>query len=131
MNQDDFERQLRAQPIRPLPPAWRGEILPQGNKVHSMVWLRELLWPDPVAWAALAAIWLVILGANLIEPPAVRVQAAEVDSREQRLAVAERRQLWLEMMEPAPAAVASRSEQAEDDSQAGPRSDKPAGWISA
>ena len=74
MNGDDpFEKHLQRQPLRKIPSAWREEILSIGERAvaerhaspvtrHSP-WWRELFWPCPQAWAGLAAVWLVILGA--------------------------------------------------------------------
>jgi hypothetical protein len=77
---DQFEDRLRRQPLRSVPPAWRGEILAAARAAAtshpeapaaSRSWffalrsgLSALLWPHPVAWAGLAAVWLLILGLN-------------------------------------------------------------------
>ncbi len=68
MNLDDFEARLRRQPLRPVPPAWREAILDSSqpstiNPQPSTCW-RDWLWPSPVAWAGLAATWVVILALN-------------------------------------------------------------------
>jgi len=90
MNSDDFENQLKRQPLR-LPPAeWRAEILEQARQVthaahaaegaqpaeaaarepnplfSSGPWWREWLWPSPQAWAGLAAVWVIILGVQTL-----------------------------------------------------------------
>ena len=81
---DPFEEHLRRQPLQSIPPAWREEILraasdaakPAGPEVspwRERVWhrLREVLWPAPQAWAALATLWLVMLIVNrIVAPPA-------------------------------------------------------------
>ena len=79
MNPDDFEQQLARQPLRPVPPAWRNEILQvasmatatgnaaaQRSTFFSTVnsQLSSLLWPCPQAWAGLAAVWVAILVLN-------------------------------------------------------------------
>ena len=72
---DQFEQRLSRQPLRPVPPGWREEILAvasRESKVESRVtkdfWassvvgrLSSVFWPHPVAWAGLAAIWVFIL----------------------------------------------------------------------
>ncbi len=78
---DEFEERLRRQPQRAIPPPWREEILraacaaaapeptvPARRASPSSavaVWLSNLLWPHPRAWAGLAAVWLLVLGLNL------------------------------------------------------------------
>lgn len=61
---DEFEQFLSQQPLHGVPPGWRREILPD----RQPTW-REWLWPSPVAWATVAAMWLVILGLQLASRP--------------------------------------------------------------
>lgn len=70
MKTDDFETSFRKPPFRSIPPEWRGEILQAAQTAAEVptpeprqVWWRELLWPCPKAWAAVAAAWVVILGS--------------------------------------------------------------------
>ena len=49
-NLERGERRFRPSTLDPRPSAW---------------W-RELFWPNPTAWAALAAVWLLILGLNFV-----------------------------------------------------------------
>lgn len=86
MNTEDFEKRLQRQPLRQVPGEWRVEILatarqaarpehatrntqhvPAPRSLLSTLHARlsALLWPHPVAWAGLAAVWLMILGVNL------------------------------------------------------------------
>jgi hypothetical protein len=72
MKPDDFEQKLSRQPLRPVPPEWRAEILraarPQAAapvRPRLCDYLALLLWPSPRAWGALAAAWVVIVAANL------------------------------------------------------------------
>jgi hypothetical protein len=81
MNRDDFENNLQRQSLRQLPATWHEEILAAahvaaGSRLSTLgsrpSWLSILnhqlsaiLWPSPKAWAGLAAVWLVILAANL------------------------------------------------------------------
>ena len=71
MNLDEFEQELRRQPMRPIPAEWRRQILDSAPGPESPVsvrewsfFLRELFWPSPRAWAGLAAVWAVILALN-------------------------------------------------------------------
>jgi len=92
MNHDPFEEQVRRQPVRPVPGHWRAAILAaadrascadaseataasgaaSGTKGHLgaevLISWRERLWPSPLAWSALAAVWLVIFALNLGMP---------------------------------------------------------------
>ncbi len=74
MSHDDFEQRLQRQPLRPVPTEWREEILAEagrGSRVEGRAqnWVRSpslvsrlstILWPHPVAWAGLAAVWIFI-----------------------------------------------------------------------
>jgi hypothetical protein len=93
MNSNDFEHDLTGQPIRPLPPHWRAEILRNASgqlenqagrriTVAERPWWQDLLWPHPVAWACLACIWLIILGLQLNMPgpqPMAPIRSAKRD----------------------------------------------------
>ena len=82
----DFEKKLGRQKVRPLPAAWREEIMrtahgsalsgqpsvresvqPLPLRVALKLWM-ELFWPARRIWAGLAAMWLLILLANLNFP---------------------------------------------------------------
>ena len=78
--ENPFEKRLQGLPQRPVPPAWRREILslareatpPQqvaviGDSLISRLnsWFIALLWPHPKAWAGLAAVWILVFGLNL------------------------------------------------------------------
>jgi hypothetical protein len=86
MNPDEFEKRLHSQPLRQVPGDWRREILRAARQaagaqhaphpphhvraassllsaIHHQV--LTILWPHPIAWAGLAAVWLVILGVHL------------------------------------------------------------------
>lgn len=77
MNHDDFEQRLQRQPLRQVPAEWREEILTAAvtschmSRVtrHSFLstlnaQLSTILWPHPVAWAGLTAIWIFIFTAD-------------------------------------------------------------------
>ena len=81
-NDEQFENRLRRQPLRPIPPAWRGEILTasaarqpaaaarrgdEGAPALVAGW-RLLFARMPLAWAALAALWVGMIGVNLTMP---------------------------------------------------------------
>lgn len=81
MNTDDFEQHLRRQPLRPVPPAWRDEILATARQSDRQAvgmppaaaggpsWtavLRDWLWPHPAAWAGLAAGWVLVAALNTV-----------------------------------------------------------------
>lgn len=57
---NEFEESLRSLRHRPLPPAWRREILAACEKPVAARW-RDWLWPSPIAWGALAAIWVGLI----------------------------------------------------------------------
>ena len=80
-NDEQFENRLRRQPMRPVPPAWRGEILAAAARQNAktvrrgdeeaaalLVGWRLLFARMPLAWAALAALWLGMIGVNLTMP---------------------------------------------------------------
>jgi hypothetical protein len=82
MNDDkQFEKRLQRQSLREVPAAWREKILiaarEAGTSPHASPATRDsflstfrqqfstLLWPNPRAWAGLAAAWVVILAVNV------------------------------------------------------------------
>jgi hypothetical protein len=87
---NDFEKQLASQPLKSVPTEWRAQILKEarGQATHDipaspaqpLSWLRELFWPNPQAWGALAAVWFVIAVFKFITPgaaPAMNVEMAK------------------------------------------------------
>ncbi|MDB6068232.1 MAG: hypothetical protein JWR26_4440 [Pedosphaera sp.] len=113
MNPDDFEPELQRRPIRPVPAAWRAEILAQAHEAaaatnsvpramqQSFSW-RELFWPVPQAWAALAAIWIVILAVNYstADKSEFITQKEPPPSPEMRLALREQARMMAKLIEP-------------------------------
>lgn len=107
---EPFEHRLQRQPLRPVPSAWRAEILSAAERAagsshvsrltpHASCW-RELFWPHPQAWAALAVVWVVILAVNLTaagDVPAVQARHAESPSRELREMLRQQRQMLAEL----------------------------------
>lgn len=74
MNTDDFEQQIRKQPLRRLPPAWRAEILAaaceaarpsQASNADLLPFWKLVFIRFPVAWGALAAVWGVMTAAHI------------------------------------------------------------------
>jgi len=74
---EQFENRLSRQPLRKIPGEWRAEILGAAvaNRRQKAVRaftgeaairtrLREIFWPAPAAWAALAAVWIFIFVLN-------------------------------------------------------------------
>lgn len=58
---NDLEARLRRLNFREPPPGLRGSVLaalPENSERRSG------LWPSPVAWAALAAVWLILLALD-------------------------------------------------------------------
>ncbi len=91
MNPDNFEQQLQRQPLRPPPAAWREEILTAARanvrpaspaaEPDLFVGWRALLARIPLAWGAVAAVWAVIIGVNLLmSGPSVAVMAGSAGS---------------------------------------------------
>ena len=109
MNSDDFEKRLEGQIMRPIPGAWRREILratqvpaPARDRFFTTLYhrLSTLLWPCPQAWAGLAAIWLVILTMNFAtREPETKMAKAPLPSLEAVAAMKEQRRLYLELAE--------------------------------
>ena len=101
---DDFEEYLKHQPVRHIPEPWRADILATakaglivtGGSSRSFDERQESFWPSPVAWAALACVWLVILGLNLTMPksrPTLAV-SGDVFSPEKLQIIAEQRRIY-------------------------------------
>lgn len=71
-----FEQELTDTPVRDLPPDWRRRILSQQEGTFAWaVFFRDLLWPHPLAWGALAACWIVILVMNFSGPHGTELYA--------------------------------------------------------
>lgn len=80
MKPDDFEQRLQRQALRPIPAEWREGILTAAESAASTChppragrspWLSILhdqlsaiLWPNPQAWAGLAAVWILIFAVD-------------------------------------------------------------------
>jgi hypothetical protein len=67
----EFENKLQGQPMREVPPHWRGRILAAAQPQPAR-W-REWFSPWPKAWAALGAAWVVIFVLNFTTPDEPRL----------------------------------------------------------
>ena len=118
---DQFEKRLQRPPLREVPPAWREEILEAARGAasarhasriaHHVPRWRELFWPCPQAWAALAAVWLVIFALNFAarDPsPAPHARQAALPSREMREMLKAQEQLFAELAGPFEKPLADR-----------------------
>ena len=76
---EPFENRLKRLPQRQVPGEWRKEILSAASKPQAVLRLAvssnsflsnlnrrltAIFWPHPVAWGALAAIWILISAVN-------------------------------------------------------------------
>lgn len=80
MNRNDFETQLRRlQPKQPPEDLKRSVLRAARLELPStetssqntfLAWLHGVLWPNPTAWATLAAIWVLglLVAASNVEP---------------------------------------------------------------
>ena len=71
MNSDDFEKRLQRVPLREIPPDWRESILRRAAPSQPSTldprpsFFSTLFWPNPKAWAGLAAVWVLIFALRL------------------------------------------------------------------
>jgi hypothetical protein len=114
---EQFERLLKCQPLQQVPAKWRNEILSAAG--HAQVVrslqpviersflstlnhrLASLLWPHPVAWSGLAAIWIFIFALNFSNRDRVPIMAEKASPPSPEV-VAELRQqqrLYVELMD--------------------------------
>ena len=119
---DDFEQKLGRQSLRQVPAEWREEILavasfasrpaPRVSFLSTFnLQLSTLLWPNPQAWAGLAAVWILIFAVNLSTRDTSSM-VAEKNSRPSSEAVVELRQqrlLLAELIGPRDKSDANRS----------------------
>jgi hypothetical protein len=108
--QDPFEKRLQRERMRQLPADWRASMLSAARAVSHpaaaqdsrrlrdvmfdlRLRVRDLLWPCPQAWGAIAAVWLLLLfldhsagagSAPLIEPSRAALPAMVSGFREQQ-----------------------------------------------
>jgi len=121
---DDFEQRIQRHSLRQIPSHWRGDILCAARKAapadqptvcmeSRSFWssLREqiamILWPSPRAWAGLAAVWVLIVVANIAARDDSTVMATRrisPPSPQMQEMLKQREQLLAELMEEQPAA---------------------------
>ncbi len=123
---EQFEQRLKRQPLRQIPAEWRKEILSAAHKAqparHSIAVTRvsflsvlnrriaSLLWPHPVAWAGLAAVWIFILGVNvsLRDSAPVMAQKTPPPSPEMIAELRQQQRLLAELIGPGDVNIADR-----------------------
>jgi hypothetical protein len=121
-----FEGLLKVQPLREVPAEWRNEILSAAEKAQTVrskplqvrrslfaffgYQLRSLLWPHPVAWGGLAAVWIFILAAHVSmrdEAPAIAKKTLPL-SPEVVAELKQQKQLLAELMGTGDSSAADR-----------------------
>jgi hypothetical protein len=119
---NEFEQKLSRQRLRQIPGAWRAEILVAADvnrrkdvraftsaaTIKSR--LREIFWPHPKAWAALAAVWIFIFALNFSmrdSSPRIAEKSAP-PSPEVIVELKKERLLFAELMGPRETADADR-----------------------
>ena len=125
--ESEFEKQLRRQPVKEIPSAWRAEILSAARAEqpirHSSSAIRPgwlstlnsqlstLLWPHPRAWAGLAAVWIFIFTLNFStrDKSVMVAEKSSPPSPEVIVELRKQQRLFAELMEPREAPVADRA----------------------
>ena len=107
---NEFEKQLANQPLKSVPPEWRRQILNAAraqatrevpaSAAQPLTWLRELLWPNPRAWGALAAVWIVIAAFRFTTPGAATASVGNV-AKSRIISVSEQRRELANLLDPA------------------------------
>ena len=105
MNDHDFEEQLKRQKLRRIPSDWKRHILgglscaPEPTGQHHFHW-RELFWPSPFAWGAVAVVWFGIFGLNVaMRDAGNRPSPAPADYAQLRSAIEQKRRLQADIEE--------------------------------
>jgi hypothetical protein len=117
MNPDEFEQDLKRRTIRPVPTEWRAEILRAANaaaftahaspttpSLLASIYhqLSSILWPSPLAWGGLAALWMVAAGfiyaSSSDSKTTVMAQSAQ-PSTELKTALREQRRTLAQLLE--------------------------------
>jgi hypothetical protein len=68
---NDFEQRLARHPFREPPAELRAQILQASARATTELppatgW-RDWFWPSPWAWGALAALWVIFAGVQLVD----------------------------------------------------------------
>jgi hypothetical protein len=147
MRPEDFEKHLQSQTLRQVPAEWREGVLSAARQAagpdpmpraacHGLgavlatfnSRLLSLLWPHPVAWAGLAAVWVVILGLSFTTRDAAQqVARASSPSPQVFMAFQEQQRLLNELVGPLEIPAAERPKTA----RPRPRSERRIGLMMA
>ncbi len=98
---NDFEHELKKQPIRPVPQHWRAQILTaaaasDAPKLERQPWWTMLLWPSPKAWGTLAAAWAFMACVSVATRDSAPTQERP-EATQMRMAMEEKRVLQAEI----------------------------------
>lgn len=121
-----FEGLVKVQPLRGVPAEWRKEILSAADAAQNIRsrqpiasrsllslfghQIRSLLWPHPVAWGGLAAVWIFICAAHFSmrdQAPAMAAKTSPL-SPEAVAELKQQKQLLAELMGTADTSAADR-----------------------
>ena len=108
---------------------WMRSIQDLDNSPHGLVsalirWCREWLWPSPVAWGALALVWICLQLLNSSVAPAVGRHMAKDASIERDITLAQRQRELASLLE----TLAPHKQQAPI-LNPGPRSERPSKTV--
>lgn len=137
MNPEDFEQRLARQPLRAIPAAWRDAVLARAGDLQSppssnsqlstfISQLQSWLWPCPQAWAALAAVWVLLLAVNFTDdskPARSTPSATKSAPADMHYVWREQQKLLAELFPPEPAAPPQPRTQPPPALPAAPRSE--------
>ncbi len=116
---NEFEKRLQRVPLKALPTEWRAEVLaaavpPAPSRVSRGDYLaggwRSLFWPHPIAWAGLAAVWVVIalLHCSQRDDAPVLAEKSAPPSPEMLADLRQQQKLLVELLGPPGAGEADR-----------------------
>ena len=123
---EQFERRLSRQPLREVPAGWREEILAAAASHHPSpverrsilstlnFQLSTILWPHPVAWAGLTAVWIFIFAVDtsLRDRTSAVVESNSSPPAEVIVEVRQQQRLLAELLGPRDTRDADRSKSA-------------------
>jgi hypothetical protein len=108
---NEFEKQLARQPLKSVPAEWRTQILNEAKAISARdaaetdsqpwSWLRELFWPCPQAWGALAAVWILMAGFQFMMAGSAPSNRGEVASR-RAISISEQRRELARLLDAVP-----------------------------
>jgi hypothetical protein len=107
----ELEKKMASQPQKTVPTEWRAQILKKATAQQTrdvpatesrpLGWLREVLWPYPQAWGALAAVWIVIAAFKFSTPNSTTANAGEI-AKNQTISVSEQRRELAHLLDATP-----------------------------